>query len=159
MKPVFDMFLKNICLTRVAQADFSFSRLYLRTCRKCEISCPNKPRSVMFSKIKVCRTAGRRRTAGYQPAMSAKREHLCGSPHASKGETLKIRPKKPGTTRSHERTRNYAEAEPSSGLTLSPLLRAGFCKRQIQNPKSTRAGFRIARLRSLHMLHELSRVL
>jgi hypothetical protein len=57
-----------------------------------------------FSKIK-------RRTAGYQPAMSAKREHLsCGSPHASKGETLKIRSKKPGTTKSHERTRNAAAA-------------------------------------------------
>jgi hypothetical protein len=70
MKSVFDIFLKNICLTRVAQADFSFSRLGLRTRRKREISCPNKPRSVMFSKIKICRTAGR------QPAMSAKREHL-----------------------------------------------------------------------------------
>jgi hypothetical protein len=37
----------------------------------------------LFSKIEVCRTAG------YQPAMSAKREHLCGSPYEVRAKTVR----------------------------------------------------------------------
>jgi hypothetical protein len=102
-------------------------------------------------------------TAGYQPAMSAKREHLsCGSPHGSKGERLKnyaarsagLKPscgfvlfsvvswlrEKTVTTKSHEQTRNDAEADPNSGLSLSPLLRAGFCNNRLKNPVATAPG-------------------
>jgi hypothetical protein len=98
-------------------------------------------KTVMFSKIK-------RRTAGYQPAMSAKREHLsCGSPHASKGERLKnyaarsagLKPscgfvlfsvvswlrEKTVTTKTRERTRNDAEADSAQRRPFRPYcLRA-----------------------------------
>jgi hypothetical protein len=48
-------------------------------------------RKLLYFQRSKLLAAGCRRTAGYQPAMSAKREPLCGSPRVSKGERRKLK--------------------------------------------------------------------